>query len=619
MQTEASTSSTPYEPPKVGCPINELPTELLSHIFYLGTLGNDPEEIPEDEWETDEEGDIDGENGKPSTEGTEMIVEEDEIIKQDTERLYAPVLSFPVLVSHVCRRWRDVAINETPALWTSLDFREGMPFDKSAEWIKRSKGCPLDIDIDCGYPEEEDDDDDDDDMDAAPRHSMTDLAHIFALINPHVDRWRTLHLSVEEYGYMHLALVTLARLPPAPQLEVFQLYHYEESQDNAAFSPPELKEPRYLPFGGHAPKLHTVSLWGVHLDWTAALGMLSGLTDLELAWTAVDVRPSYAEFVALLRASPNLVNLSLCQSGPAGETEQDWINSLLEKEDGEGRAPTVFSDETVVLPSVKSLLLAFQEPEYSCALLRRLFFPSLKELTLDFDDMDYSALIEQLCMRYPQYGSASAPSSLLSGLEQLKLSGLNANEAAIRATLSELRNLKSINLNLEHLDIFWILALGHPIGTTFQLLHPQGEPTVVAPNPASLSKPSTSSNTPSSGPAEESRQVTGMYCPLLEQIYVSGLDGTKMRAFVAARSRNGAPLKRVYMNKEDDIETDDEEWLRENTQAFDYFSGSEDDDDVVEVVDMESVFDESEEEQDMQQDVEVVEAAGDDDEWVDEA
>src|SRR5580698_7875850 len=43
--------SNPFIPPTDGCPINELPNELLSHIFWLGTMGDEDE----DEDEEDEE------------------------------------------------------------------------------------------------------------------------------------------------------------------------------------------------------------------------------------------------------------------------------------------------------------------------------------------------------------------------------------------------------------------------------------------------------------------------------------------------------------------------------------------------------------------------------------
>ena len=89
--------------------------------------GDDDDDDDEGEGEEDEEGSMD-EDGKR--------------------------LPFKVLVSHVCTRWRTVAI-ETSTLWTFLDFAEGPPFDKSRTWLERSKGCLLDIELDCTVDEDD--------------------------------------------------------------------------------------------------------------------------------------------------------------------------------------------------------------------------------------------------------------------------------------------------------------------------------------------------------------------------------------------------------------------------------------------------------------------------------
>ena len=51
--------------------------------------------------------------------------------ESDIEDLMLP---FQVLVSHVCRHWREIAL-ESPTLWTTLSFTEGSPFEKSSIWI----------------------------------------------------------------------------------------------------------------------------------------------------------------------------------------------------------------------------------------------------------------------------------------------------------------------------------------------------------------------------------------------------------------------------------------------------------------------------------------------------
>ncbi|KIO17231.1 hypothetical protein M407DRAFT_33117 [Tulasnella calospora MUT 4182] len=54
-------------------------------------------------------------------------------------------LSFPTIASHVCRKWREHAL-DTPAFWASLDFRDSSPqLKKHQIWLERSKDYPLDI------------------------------------------------------------------------------------------------------------------------------------------------------------------------------------------------------------------------------------------------------------------------------------------------------------------------------------------------------------------------------------------------------------------------------------------------------------------------------------------
>src|SRR5260370_19505397 len=105
----------PFVPPSSGTPINALPNEILSWIF---TLGSGAEEHGDDDDEDEDE-------------------DEEDSIDEHRQRL-----PFKVLVSHVCRRWRTVAI-ETSMLWTYLDFAEGPPFDKSRTWLDRSSCCLL--------------------------------------------------------------------------------------------------------------------------------------------------------------------------------------------------------------------------------------------------------------------------------------------------------------------------------------------------------------------------------------------------------------------------------------------------------------------------------------------
>ena len=53
-------------------------------------------------------------------------------------------LPFPILVSHVSRTWREVAIRD-PFLWTSIYIVSSKPHDLGLMYMNRSKSCSLDI------------------------------------------------------------------------------------------------------------------------------------------------------------------------------------------------------------------------------------------------------------------------------------------------------------------------------------------------------------------------------------------------------------------------------------------------------------------------------------------
>ena len=517
---EAARRKAPYVPPTSGTPINTLPNELLSYIFTLGSGAEEQGDDDDDEEEEEEEEDTMDEHGQR--------------------------LPFKVLVSHVCRRWRTVAI-ETSTLWTLLDFGEGPPFDKSRTWLERSKGCLLDIQLDCTVDEDdtnsnESDDREDMDVDSsddlvapedrvampggpAPiktketrslgRVSPADLPVVRDLILPHVARWRIFELMVNDYQIMYGILSTLAAIPEAPQLQVLRLYHYDDSDndDSDHFRPPHLKQP-FAPFCGRAPNLLEVVLWGVHVDWKACV-LLRGLEELELAYHAKDVRPPYGIFFRILERSPDLHILTLSASGPDGNPE-DWPLDVIE------------------LPSVKHLLLAFVEPSYASALMKRLVFPNLSTLALDFEPLDYTPFLAQLIRPAPNQRH-----SVCHDLVDLKISGMQCSPAVVVTFYAGLPNLVSLNLNCYHLPHLF-----------FEYLYP--------------------------GHSDDN-QIAGCLLPKLETLTTSGISGGEMRDLLS--KRKAVPIKHVLMDSLAEVDTEDEDWLRRQVETFEIFDGSDDEDD----------------------------------------
>ncbi|THH16977.1 hypothetical protein EW146_g3750 [Bondarzewia mesenterica] len=555
----------PYIPPASGCPVNELPTELLSYIFELGTTQDilrrtEGGEVSDgDDSDHESELELEDVNEEGEGEGEEEEEEEEEEGRLDLE--------FQLLVSHVCRRWRDVALR-TPSLWTHLNFTEGPPFEKSKAWIARSKGCPLYIDIDCtmdsddgqddGEEVEEDeqhfrlDDEEEEegegetdgsttasmDIEFAPTikpprvpFTPSDLDTIRSLIMPEVRRWYVFECLVEDYLIMHGILQSLATAPEASQLRQFHLYHYEDCEDYVTFKPAHLIAP-VAPFGGRAPNLTHCALWGVHVDWPRC-AFLSGLEEFELAYHAKDVRPAYDDFARILKSSPKLTTLTLCLSGPAGDPK-DWPR------------------ETLEMPSVRNLVLSFLEPPYVSALLSRLLFPTLTALALDFDQGDFSDWIDELVRPMPGHAR-----SVLHGLESVKISGLPCSHRAIDALYGAMPNVKTLNLNCRHLDQAFFDKL------------------FFTPRPG----PSIPSSSAAAAAATEERP---MLLPNLQVISTTGISGEDMCALV--ESRKPRSIRRVLMEAEDDVDLTSEEWLRDHVEHFSYFEGSEDEDvDLLEI------------------------------------
>ncbi|KAH9890075.1 hypothetical protein C8Q73DRAFT_149870 [Cubamyces lactineus] len=179
--------------------ITQLPTEVLAHIFVLGA-------------------------------------------EEDT--------MFPVIVSHVCRAWRYIALH-TPALWRRVAFREG----GLAMWgqrIHRAKACPLDIQL-------------------TPYVAMSHLAYYnyvqlcMHVVLPYIHRWRSLEVRFVGYApFLWNAALSgccgHSSTIEAPALRELTLV-YPENDDT--------KE--YLLFNGYAPRLRRATIQGIRLAWAPSL------------------------------------------------------------------------------------------------------------------------------------------------------------------------------------------------------------------------------------------------------------------------------------------------------------------------------------------------------------
>ncbi|KAG1840586.1 hypothetical protein DFJ58DRAFT_810271 [Suillus subalutaceus] len=522
------TKDNPFVPPKgTRCP-------LLSLIFEDGEDEDDEDEAMAVYWNL-EVGAKDGVDEDTETADLKRIratsnddVDEDGLSEpsMDSDATFELVPPFEVLISHVCHHWRMVALN-TPSLWTEINVSplDSPPFERVQILLGRSKSLPIDIRIDCEPPDDEEEEEDssgseDSELGQSPR-SMTfsDLDNLMSLLVPHISRWGSIEVAVACYKHMFvfLSAVSDPSIAGAPQLEALQLYHHEDAESLTAFAQPDLVQ-HFKLFGGVAPRLKSVALWGVHVDWCQEwLSCGSNLLDVELAYHTDDVRPAWKQFAAILCGAPKLETLSLCSSGPLG-APHDWYP--------EGSSGGYGDDYTGVieLHSLTHLVLAFHSPVYVSGLLRRLAFPALKSLTLDLDDGDFTDLALQLAgpvmTAVPVVSKdGEKKRSLLSGLDTLKISGFPCSDRSIELVYAELGNLKSLNLAMTYLPPAFLQLLYHPCSLPGQ------------------------------------RDV----CHLVQR-----------------RKEAGVPLKAVYMEENDEITDQDIQWLKDNVEEFDFFEASDD-------------------------------------------
>jgi len=411
--------------------INALPSELLAKIFIEGTQTELDEE--EGAWEDQES--VDGMDfSDAESESSVSLVATRGSRGQvrgggagaGVQSPATPSNEFPTLVSHVCRHWRLVAL-DAPMLWTTLDFAEGPPYEKSKVWLERSKDCDLDITVDHSEDELATE------TETAP--ATYDLRRIMHLISPHVQRWRMIHISVSRKEQMYMVLYDfLYQIGPALRLRSLSLY--DNSDDDGSDSEEETfyeVPSEGMIFNDHAPLLSEVCLWGVTLQWRKAT-FLRELEALELAYHDHTSRPSWEDFATLLLASPDLKALSIADSGPnpGDDLQIQW------------------PEETIPLLSLHKLSVAFVTPMYLDELLCRLEIPSLEELEMDLDGPGTGNLLTSI---------TGKKKNLLRNLRKLKIGALETTPPEVVTLYTPLNSLLSLCLNLSYLNPSYLTLL----------------------------------------------------------------------------------------------------------------------------------------------------------------
>lgn len=154
---------------------------------------------------------------------------------------------FPVVISHVCRLWRQHTL-DTPGFWTSLRFKHRIPaIEKYRTWLERSKASPFDLEI--NWPPFE-------------GASVKNAKAIMRLIFPHVHRLRSLQVRDVPFKIRQLIFDRLNKvhLPLLETLDVKWGWAFDER--------PSPTKRKFKPFCyGDAPNLRHVALERIQPDY----------------------------------------------------------------------------------------------------------------------------------------------------------------------------------------------------------------------------------------------------------------------------------------------------------------------------------------------------------------
>ncbi|KAF8996420.1 hypothetical protein BDQ17DRAFT_1364403 [Cyathus striatus] len=341
--------------------------------------------------------------------------------------------SDPVTLSHVCRRWGHVALS-TGKIWTRIVLTypcSPSQLSRALAFLDRSRQSPLDILIDLRDPDWDWEEDE-------YQSEWTELELILRSLLAHVHRWRRFELLNDTWSPIYHFLRSTAKdIKSAPMLESISL-----SRCNAYFAT-------------KLPNLTSVSLIGVHVDWSSS--SLTNLSELELKYHASDVMPSFAQFKNILARCPNLCRLAIIGWGPV------LPNATITSSMNSNTSPTPLESTTTTihLPSVKTFSFGYIDTEYAQGLLSLLQFPSLDEMMLE--DISYTVNPEDTRLdSSPVLAFLADSSSIpLRNLRLLSLIGIRSSRASLLTFYQSCENV--VRLSVQYTCDDAVLALAPTI------------------------------------------------------------------------------------------------------------------------------------------------------------
>lgn len=295
-----------------------------------------------------------------------------------------------MVVSHVCRHWRHVALNQS-SLWRYIFFKDTSHISRGITYVARSRKQPLDIVIDTPTFENQI---------PGVTISRQDIDAVADIVMPESHRFRSVRLMYRDEYCKEAVSSRIANGTPAPLLEHMELYYFEDWKKPQRV---HICCDNVMIFGGVTPRLKELSIIGVAIPWTQSRNWIQGLRSLQIKLHANHVRPTFEMWRTMLADSPNLETLSLHYSGP--------------QEDDVWTAPPI------AVPSLVELDLGDMGCDYLLRFFDHFSAPNVKTLRVELDSENYTPVIER----------ASRPKELLFPLlENLYIRSLECSASALR-------------------------------------------------------------------------------------------------------------------------------------------------------------------------------------------
>ncbi|KAJ7122007.1 hypothetical protein C8R43DRAFT_1076503 [Mycena crocata] len=246
----------------------------------------------------------------------------------------------PLIVSHVCGHWRAVSLS-IPMLWATIwiDRPRVAHISMVELWLKRSRNCPLSINLRQTDPKSCLS------MPSSVEHDLTD--DLFSLLVPHLSRWHT--VDVDFRTDTQRSLISL------PTEEALTLEHVSLNIDSWDTASAEcLQSALYS-----RPSIRSIHL--MH-GATQQHVPLQQLTHLQ-----TDPECTLETCLSILASSPALISAKFtCSANP------DWAHT-----------PLTHSDQQLTLPSLVDMSVKASRIDLT-PLLNRLTVPALRSLALDY-------------------------------------------------------------------------------------------------------------------------------------------------------------------------------------------------------------------------------------------